>query len=165
MIQGLFNNLKKQQLFFKKYISVLKTIDTSLPPKWNLLGGGFYSNRQRSSVVLVRRCRTCCPRRSGALREIRFPPPGAIPILSPSHTPPTLCCWHSHANLSPLVITLPLNQLTTTAGVRLLTAHTVGWMGGGMRVNVCVCLCACLLQYVLACICWGRSYFGSPFAP
>lgn len=98
-------------------------------------------------MVLVRRCRTCCPRRSKALREIRFPPPGAIPTLPPSH-PPTLCCWHSHANSSPLVITLPSNQLTTTAGVRLLTAHCrmVGWRDE----SECVCVHACDWMHLYA---------------
>lgn len=59
--------------------------------------------------------------------------------------PPTLCCWHSHANSSPLVITLPLNQLTTTAGVRLLTAHC--WMDGWRDESECVCAFLCMHLY------------------
>lgn len=142
-----------------KNVNILKSTDPTFLAKWCLLEGGFYSNCQRDSVVLVRRCCTCCPRRSWALREIRFLPQGAMPILPPNFIPPpppcptTPCCWHSHANSSPLVITLSLNQLTTTAGVRLLMAHC--WMGGGMQASACECLCA------PTCICSWCFYFGS----
>lgn len=70
--------------------------------------------------------------------------------ISPSRDHPdaplhsTLCCWHSHANSSPLVITLPLNQLTTTAGVRPLTAQC--WMDGWR--DLCACLCLYALLFV-----------------
>lgn len=81
------------------------------------------------------------------LREIRFPAQGAIPI--PPQTP---SCWHSHANSSPLVITLSLNQLTTTAGVRLLTAHC--WMAGDASDGVCDC------DSTLTCTSSWGFYFG-----
>lgn len=130
-----------------KNVNIFKPTDPTFLSKWCFLEGGFYSNCQRDSVVLMWRCCTCCPRRSWALREIRFLPQGAILILPPNPPPQTLCCWHSHANSSPLVITLSLNQLTTTAGVRLLTAHC--WMGGGMQANVCVCTYMYLLMELL----------------
>lgn len=75
--------------------------------------------------------------------------PNSAPTPPPPPHPQTLCCWYSHANLSPFVITLPLNQLTTTAGVRLLTAHC--WMDGWRdesKCNVCVRACVCMHLYV-----------------
>lgn len=120
--------LKKTPKHKPKYlhVSVFKTIDSHLTTKWNLLGRCFYGNRQRGNVlVLVRQYSTCCPSKQGVEGD-QVSPSGSHPNSFPT---PKLCCWHSHANLSPLVITLPLNQLTTTAGVRLLTVHlrVDGW--------------------------------------
>ena len=71
--------------------TVLRTMDARHAAKWKLLVGGrrelgFYRDGQSGSVVRMRRCCTCCPRRSRGIMgdqvsPSRGKPPHSLPFF------------------------------------------------------------------------------------